>query len=398
MRNNKGENFVTGILIVAIIIIFSVTTYFCLDIFGIIEVPEQYSLVNLLGSKIELSTVAESLENIIQEEAEKRKKIVIEETNTTYSNVEPPTFENLYSGSEENTNNTIQYKTNVENEFYFSQLDIYGKLIYSELYKNIENLKTGTYTVNYGVTFNDLLHEENGAEILENDFQVAVNALIFDKPEVFFLDITKMYLFTEITSFGPKKTYRISIGPNNGISYLSSAFPNEESVRNYENELDKIANNIVTEQESYKQIKQVHDYIVENIEYDSTVSKANIYNIYGALINREAVCEGYAKAFKYIMDKLNIPCLIACGVGLNSKGQTESHAWNYVRVYGTWYAVDTTWDDPVIVGGGSATYDMRYQYFLKGSNDFFKDHTEDGNLIGTFTFKYPTISTENYKR
>ncbi len=397
MRNNKGENFVTGILIVAIIIIFSVTTYFCLDIFGIIEVPEQYSLVNLLGSKIELSTVAESLENIIQEETEKRKKIVIEESNTTYSNVEPPTFEHENS-TEENTSSTIQYKTNVENEFYFSQLDIYGKLIYSELYKNIENLKTGTYTVNYGVTFNDLLHEENGAEILENDFQVAVNALIFDKPEVFFLDITKMYLFTEITSFGPKKTYRISIGPNNGISYLSSTFANENAVRQYESELENIANSIVTEQESYKQIKQVHDYIVENIDYDSTISKPNIYNIYGALINNEAVCEGYAKAFKYIMDKLNIPCLIACGVGLNSKGQTESHAWNYVRVYGTWYAVDTTWDDPVIVGGGSATYDMRYQYFLKGSNDFFKDHTEDGNLIGTFTFKYPTISTENYKR
>ena len=189
MRNNKGENFVTGILIVAIIIIFSVTTYFCLDIFGIIEVPEQYSLVNMLSSKIELSTVAESLENIVQEETEKRKKIVIEESNTTYSNVEPPTFENLYSDSEENTNNTVQYKTNVENEFYFSQLDIYGKLIYSELYKNIENLKTGTYTVNYGVTFNDLLHEENGAEILENDFQVAVNALIFDKPDIFFLDM-----------------------------------------------------------------------------------------------------------------------------------------------------------------------------------------------------------------
>ena len=261
MRNNKGENFVTGILIVAIIIIFSVTTYFCLDIFGIIEVPEQYSLVNLLGSKIELSTVAESLENIIQEETEKRKKIVIEESNTTYSNVEPPTFEHENS-TEENTSSTIQYKTNVENEFYFSQLDIYGKLIYSELYKNIENLKTGTYTVNYGVTFNDLLHEENGAEILENDFQVAVNALIFDKPEVFFLDITKMYLFTEITSFGPKKTYRISIGPNNGISYLSSTFANENAVRQYESELENIANSIVTEQESYKQIKQVHDYIV----------------------------------------------------------------------------------------------------------------------------------------
>ena len=30
------------------------STYFCLDIFEIINVPEQYSLVSLLGSKIEL--------------------------------------------------------------------------------------------------------------------------------------------------------------------------------------------------------------------------------------------------------------------------------------------------------------------------------------------------------
>ena len=46
MRKNSGENFITGVLMVAIVVIFSVTTYFCLDIFEIIEVPEKYSLVN----------------------------------------------------------------------------------------------------------------------------------------------------------------------------------------------------------------------------------------------------------------------------------------------------------------------------------------------------------------
>ena len=98
------------------------------------------------------------------------------------------------------------------------------------------------------------------------------------------------------------------------------------------------------------------------------------------------------------MDKLNIPCIIACGVGQNSRGESESHAWNYVRLEDKWYAVDVTWDDPVIVGYGNATNEMRYQYFLNGSNSFFEDHTEDGNLIGTYRFEYPILSVENYEK
>lgn len=399
---NRGENFVTTILMLAIVVIFSITTYFCLDIFEIINVPEQYSLVSLLGSKIELSTVAENIEDIVPDEGTIKKKIIVSTENKTdtNANVQAPTFDNV---KEENniagdtSNFEASNSVEVENKYYYNQLDVYAKAIYDDLYSHKEDLKTGLYTLDFDIAFNALLHEDSGAETLEKDFQLAVNALVFDKPEIFYLDITKMYLLTEITTFGPKKTYRVSIGPSNNVPYLSSSFPNIETIRNAEFQIENLVQSLRFSNDKYYQIREIHDFIVENTEYDETVSKSNIYNIYGTLINKEAVCEGYAKTFKYILDKLDIPCIIACGIGQNSKGQTESHAWNYVKLKDVWYAVDVTWDDPVIIGNGSVTNEMRYHYFLRGSNSFFKDHTEDGNLIGNFRFTYPNLSIEDYK-
>lgn len=402
---NRGENFVTTILMIAIVVIFSITTYFCLDIFEIINVPEQYSLVSLLGSKIELSTVAENIEDIVPDEGTIKKKIIVSTENKTdtNANVQAPTFDNVDNVKEENniagdtSNFEASNSVEIENKYYYNQLDVYAKAIYDDLYSHKEDLKTGLYTLDFDIAFNALLHEDSGAETLEKDFQLAVNALVFDKPEIFYLDITKMYLLTEITTFGPKKTYRVSIGPSNNVPYLSSSFPNIETIRNAEFQIENLVQSLRFSNDKYYQIREIHDFIVENTEYDETVSKSNIYNIYGTLINKEAVCEGYAKTFKYILDKLDIPCIIACGIGQNSKGQTESHAWNYVKLNDVWYAVDVTWDDPVIIGNGSVTNEMRYHYFLRGSNSFFKDHTEDGNLIGNFRFTYPNLSIEDYK-
>lgn len=402
---NRGENFVTTILMLAIVVIFSITTYFCLDIFEIINVPEQYSLVSLLGSKIELSTVAENIEDIVPDEGTIKKKIIVSTENKTdiNANVQAPTFDNVDNVKEENniagdtSNFEASNSVEIENKYYYNQLDVYAKAIYDDLYSHKEDLKTGLYTLDFDIAFNALLHEDSGAETLEKDFQLAVNALVFDKPEIFYLDITKMYLLTEITTFGPKKTYRFSIGPSNNVPYLSSSFQNIETIRNAEFQIENLVQSLRFSNDKYYQIREIHDFIVENTEYDETVSKSNIYNIYGTLINKEAVCEGYAKTFKYILDKLDIPCIIACGIGQNSKGQTESHAWNYVKLNDVWYAVDVTWDDPVIIGNGSVTNEMRYHYFLRGSNNFFKDHTEDGNLIGNFRFTYPNLSIEDYK-
>ncbi len=61
------------------------------------------------------------------------------------------------------------------------------------------------------------------------------------------------------------------------------------------------------------------------------------------------VCEGYARAFKVLCDRLEIPCVLTDGTAIAHLGDTaEEHMWNYVQLDGNWYAVDVTWNDPFI--------------------------------------------------
>lgn len=410
----RKDNLVTGILVFLMLLIFLVTVYFCLDIFGIIEVPEKFSLASFLGTRVSELSVAVNLEDLITEENiddwMNAKPKVIDNPNQrdiSSGNITAPeviTTEDYIPAiepEEESQVPNIQGNENVVNRMYYGQLDVYGKLIYSQFIEHKNELLNGTYTADFGTDFNDLLHEEGGDQVLENAFQLSVNSLMFDNPDLFYLDITKMYMSTEITSFGPLRTYRVKIGPAEGENYLSEYFQDEQMVQAANATLENFRNNFASQISGladYEKIKNVHDYIIENTEYDQSIERDNIYNIYGTLMQHCAVCEGYSKAMKYLLDAADIPCVIACGIAQNSNGETESHAWNYVKLDDVWYAIDSTWDDPVIVGAGYVSNNVYTRYFLKGSIDFFKDHFEDGNIVNNSRFVYPTISEENYNR
>ena len=384
MRRFK-DTLITFILIVVIIIVFSATTCICLEFFGIIELPEEYSLINLFYSKAEVvSSVQSYVEDSLKD---KRLKDIFNKDDTIVVELD--------NNSEPNTNNENNNLDNTENQLfrYYDQLDTYSKTIYNSLDEKKEKLKTGDYTIKFGSTFSDLLQQENGSETLNNSFQLAVNAFSFDHPEIFYIDITKIYLLTEITTKPFSKTYKVSIGPNEG-TYLYEEYKNENDVNSAISKVEEIRNQVIQNAQGneYDKVKYVHDFIIDNVEYEKNSQIHNNYNIYGTLINKQAVCEGYAKTVKYMLDEMNIPCYIACGTGKNSSGETESHAWNYVRLNNNWYAVDTTWDDPIIIGSGRISESTKYKYFLKGSDSFFKDHFEDGRIVENARFTYPEIA------
>lgn len=417
MEKSKKDNFIISILAILMLIIILLTIYFILDVFGIIKVPNKYSIASLFYSQIEvIATGGEILTDDNIKPLDIKNNVAkndIAKNDTTINNTEEPdgeTNENtdipdVQSPLEElnrlqnelNQNNQTVNNQNVEvDNFYYNQLDEYGKIIYDKLYKNLDKLKTGTYTADFDTTFDELLHQENGSDILNNSFQLAINALTFDNPELFYIDITKINLITEITTRAFSTTYRISIG-GNGKNYLSEDFDGLSKVNSEISNIENIKNDIIskTGEDKVENLKIVHDYLVDTIEYDVDAGK-NVYNIYGALVDKQAVCEGYARTYKMILDELGIPCIIACGTGRNSSGETESHAWNYVQIDDKWYAVDVTWDDPVIIGNGSLTDTLKYRYFLVGSDEFFKDHFEDGNIVAEFKFEYPTLNSTNY--
>ena len=408
------DNFINFILVLLSIVIIAVTVYFCLDVFGVIDVPDNLSIANLFYSKIEYLAVVGSstIENTIDNSSVSKpvRNIIRDDENNNTEVVEGETENNSNKGDilkrlqelEEKEKSNQKKETvdvNDSRKLYYSQLDIYGKTIYDELYRNKDKLKTGTYTAEFNTQFNDLLHEETGMDTLNDSFQLAINALTFDNPDLFYIDVTKIYLLTEITTRAFSKTYKVSIGGNGG-NYLFNDFVNDGEVERAISDVEKVRKTLISEcsgKNDVEKLRIVHDYIVDNTEYDLNAGN-NIYNVYGSLINGRCVCEGYARAYKYILDELNIPCVIACGIGRNSVGTTESHAWNYVLLEGKWYAVDTTWDDPVITNGSGerVTGQRRDTYFLKGSNTISSDHFEDGNIVGSFNFKYPKLSETDY--
>ena len=405
------------------ILIVVITIYFILEVFGIITVPKQYSIASLFYSQIEVIATGGKILTEDNFKFDDKEDSFVNE-NETISNDKLAESNNQKNESEENrshesVNSEIDYSgmqkpveqlQNLQNQsfkddnideievgnFYYNQLDEYGKIIYDKLYKNLDKLKTGTYTADFDTKFNDLLHQENGSDILNNSFQLAINALTFDNPELFYIDITKINLITLTTTRAFSTTYRISIG-GNGKSYLADEFTSLRQVNDEISNIENIKNEILskTVENDLENLRIVHDYLVDAVEYDEEAGK-NVYNIYGTLVNKKAVCEGYARSYKLILDELGIPCIIACGLAKNSSGQMESHAWNYVKIDGNWYAVDVTWDDPVIIGNGSLTNDIRYRYFLMGAEEFFKDHFEDGNIVAEYEFEYPNLSNTNY--
>ena len=349
------RKFFAFIIYLLMIAVCGITIFICLDIFGVIDVPEKYSALKYLSSH---------LDGIVNEDA--------------VEVVDLPGY-------------------------YYNQLSDYGKVIYYGLYKNKDNLKTGTYVIKYDESFSMLLDQENGTDKLKSEYELAINALVFDYPELFYVDISKMTLVTEITTKLFFRSYNVYICPSES-NYLCDEFQDKEKLDYALKSIEKVKNNLIEQPYSntIEKLRTVHNYLIDNIEYDET-NKDTMYNLYGALVEGKAVCNGYAKAFKYIVDGMGIPCIVVSGTGQNRENQTESHAWNYVLINDVWYAVDVTWDDPIItwVGGGPVkdykpTSDTMYRYFLVGSDLLFEDHQEDGKIGDSFSFTYPVISKENY--
>lgn len=316
------------------------------------------------------------------------------------SSIESPLTNIKSVDSLEDKNITYSKNSNIKNNHFYNQLNEYSKTIYNGLQSNIENLKTGTYSIEFGNSFSELLSQSNGQQLLGEYYQSAIEAFMYDNPQIFYINVNKMYLNIESKKYSTKTTYNVYVSNGNETNYLADGFYSKEQVNEYEKQIQKIKTQVISSLSGndYDKIQKIHDYLVDNTSYDSTLSKSNIYNVYGALINKECVCEGYSKAFKYLLDEAGIQNVIIIGKGTNSEGKTENHSWNYVLLNNNWYAIDVTWDDPVIRGGGKLTNKSRYKYFLKGSNTINKDHIPNGQFTTNGkVFAYPTLSVGDYE-
>lgn len=141
---------------------------------------------------------------------------------------------------------------------------------------------------------------------------------------------------------------------------------------------DEIIEEIIIESMTEaEKVKAIHDYLANHILYDHTEEddeSSLIHTAYGALIQGDAVCDGYAEAFKYLLDKLEIENVLIFGEG-NEEGTfigEINHAWNLVMVDGQYKHFDVTWNDDDV--------NQRVRYTFYNQDNEFMDDTHQWDM------------------
>lgn len=147
----------------------------------------------------------------------------------------------------------------------------------------------------------------------------------------------------------------------------------------------------------------IHDMIIDEVDYayDSTNSPetaAFAHSVVGVLdgdSSTDVVCEGYAKTFQLLATYAGLQSIYAVGMsgtGLNIGG----HAWNLVKINGSWYNIDLTWDDT----NNSTAYDgYSYDFFNLATSVFNanKEHDYRSDVFpGMYTVPNATATKEEY--
>lgn len=106
----------------------------------------------------------------------------------------------------------------------------------------------------------------------------------------------------------------------------------------------------------------INNYLCGWVTYDYTYTYRSTFD---TLAYGTAVCQGYANAFKKMMEAAGVSTDYISGQGWNGR-EWGSHGWNRVLIDGTYYYVDVTWNDSL----------GRNDYFMLNYEQISYDHYE----------------------
>ena len=133
----------------------------------------------------------------------------------------------------------------------------------------------------------------------------------------------------------------------------------------------------------YEKFKAVTNWIVSNVRYDDDNETKYQHDLTGAVLDGLAVCDGYAGTFYYMANAVGLNALFEDGIGNDNRIR---HAWNLVRIDGTYYYVDPT--NAYFKEDGEPGSEVLY-----GQKYFFSLYTPDSTTIED---TYKNISQDDY--
>ena len=315
--------------------------------------------------------------------------------------------------SANNMLNNAVYADNAAEGYFYNQLSEDAQVFYNAMDRMDKEgvFKSGE---SFDLVAKGLLTSEQaegyGSANLLFMYGAARDAFCADRADLFYVDFS--YLTLRVTT-DSKGEYHVYLGTGRSDSYYTEGFTDEEqidvAIAKYEAAIDSIVAGAATVEEgkdrNAEMVKYVHDYIVDHTSYrlENKCAEGNagfIRTAYGSIVKGEAVCEGYSRAFKAVMDRLGIPCVLVYGVYMHDKNTPEEHMWCEVQLNdGKWYAVDATMDDPISKNSnrhGIDGYESQ-DYLLVGSSCMDRQHYASGVMSAVeYEFVYPELSFDGY--
>lgn len=201
----------------------------------------------------------------------------------------------------------------------------------------------------------------------EQDIDKIFQCVMVDHPEIFY---TTGYTYTKYTR--GEQTIGIDFAGNYEITKEEAA-ERAEAIRTV---AEQWLAEIPTELSAYEKVKAVYEKIIFSTEYD--LNAADNQNIASVFLGGASVCQGYAKATQYLLNRLGVLCTLVQG----TVDTGEAHAWNLVQVDGDYYYVDTTWGDASYRmedgSEGSNLSEINYDYLCVTTQDLLRTHRIEG--------------------
>ena len=227
-----------------------------------------------------------------------------------------------------------------------NQINFYSQKLtgdFLRLYNaSVENLARGALKTS--VTFDSEISED-----MQSGFDAVIEAIFYGCPELFYVE-------QQVETSWVDKEFTFT---------FSNKYSNE-NIEELWNKLDAEINRIVEKVKAipkkFDQIHRINKYLCARVKTNTSML-GRYGDAYGALILKEARCEGFAKAAKLILDRVGFDSIIACGYALNGQHR-EEHAWNIIAFKDNYYHFDFTWNSG------------RGQYGMPGQEYMFLDDTQ----------------------
>lgn len=289
------------------------------------------------------------------------------------------------------------------NKYYYSRLS--DDKLAENFYKAFETLADNSEfkkgTIEYDLIAEGVATREQVASYvsgtsdeLVTSYGAGRDAFYMDHPDLFYADVFSTSISAGTNADGDYVGYLDSSRAlNTYVGVLNSSAKINTAITAYDNAVNAIVTEANKKSTVVEKIEYVNDYIkthntygygtkVEGDKNVDTDKAAFIHTSYGALVYNESVCEGYAKSFKAVLDRLEIPCVLVSGYVYNDGYQP--HMWNYVQVDGMWYGVDVTNNDW-----------SNNKYLLCGSDEMLGDYIVD-NVVSTSEYELPYPAIKPY--